>query len=544
MNRILKYQLETVSSSGGTARETFEVTGRAVSRKTLRERVMLRFGVMALLVGSCCLLPQSASAITPGDADTAINSFNAAFLVNSGGQTYYKRALNDNASDGTWTLALDIMGMQDAYERTGLPAHRTLVNNLCTSFLQINPPPWSWDGWNDDIAWFCIALARGYQMTGTTNFLTQAEYGFNYVFNRGWDTQYNGGGIWEHQPNYPGTEPHRKEALSNNTMGKLACMLYQSTGNLYYRDKAIQIYNWSRSHIYNPNNGQVYTGVFPDGSINQGTAVYNQGTFIDFANLMHKVTGQVSYYNDAIKAVDFTRTNLTTNGIISNNAGYLNTWADEFARGLGHLVRDNPQLWATYHPFMLANANAAWNSRRTDLNLAWNGWTQQTPNDPAMQPTKAVSAVAMLQFTPAVQPVNPIGVRSVINKHSGLALENPAFSTANGTIMDQWGYNGGANQRWNIVRNSDATFTFLNVHSGLALDNPGSTANGAKMVQWGSNGGNNQRWILTPGSDGAYRIVNKFSSLTLEVPGYSTTNGTQIDQWGYDGGAHQRWGLQ
>jgi hypothetical protein len=45
-------------------------------------------------------------------ADSSIQAFNDAFLVINGDQTYYKRALNDNKPDGTWTLALDIFGMQ------------------------------------------------------------------------------------------------------------------------------------------------------------------------------------------------------------------------------------------------------------------------------------------------------------------------------------------------------------------------------------------------------------------------------------------------
>ena len=76
-------------------------------------------------------------------------------------------------------VTLDIQGEEDAYERTGSSYHQTLVNNLCATWLVNNPPPWTWDHWNDDIGWFSLALIRGYQMTGNTNFLAQAEYGFN-----------------------------------------------------------------------------------------------------------------------------------------------------------------------------------------------------------------------------------------------------------------------------------------------------------------------------------------------------------------------------
>jgi predicted alpha-1,6-mannanase (GH76 family) len=343
-------------------------------------------------------------------ADSSIQAFNNAFLVTQGDKVYYKKALNDNSPDGNWTLALDIFGMQDTYERRKSDADKALVNNLCNSFLKLNPPPYAWDGWNDDIAWMGLGLARGYQVTGTPIFLTQAEYCFNLAYDRGWNTVFNGGGIWEQQPDMTPAERGKtpaewaisKEALANNPNGKLACILYESTGKAYYRDKAIQIYNWSRSHLFNPLNGQVYVGIDRVEVLNKGTAVYNQGSFIDFAAHLYKITGNELMLRDAQLAVNYVINNMTTNGIISNSADYLNTWADEYARGLGHLCMWNPQLWNTYYPFMKRNADAAWKNRRTDLNLSWNGWAVPTPVASNSWPTKYISAVAMLQFTPTV----------------------------------------------------------------------------------------------------------------------------------------------
>jgi hypothetical protein len=359
-------------------------------------------------------------------ADTALDAYNAAFLTNSSGLTYYRRSLTNSTDDGTWTLALDILGLEDAYERTGSPQHKQLINDLCASFLVINPPVWSWDGWNDDIGWMTMALIRGYQITGTPAFLAGAENGYNFAFGRGWDTNYDDGGIWEQQPanetspNGPGKNP-----LANDSLGKVACMLYQSTGNTNYLNQAQQIYAWVRSHIYNPTTGQINGSISTNGVVDTGSAVYNQGTFIDYANLLHQITGDPMYYNDAIMAAEFTKNHLTSNnngnGILNNSAGYLNTWADEFARGLGHFIKDNPQLWGQYYPWMKANADSAWANRRTDLNLTWNGWAEPTPLDPGMIPTKAVSAVAMYQFTLDLQP----GLVTNLNRLTGNIIGTP-----------------------------------------------------------------------------------------------------------------------
>lgn len=119
----------------------------------------------------------------------------------------------------------------DAYDQTGDADKKALVNDLLNTWLKkTNPPPWDWDGWNDDISWFTLALIRGYQITANTEFLTQAKYGFDYALGRGCDTQYNGGGIWEENPEYAAREkPPREptnEALANNSLGKVACMIY------------------------------------------------------------------------------------------------------------------------------------------------------------------------------------------------------------------------------------------------------------------------------------------------------------------------------
>jgi hypothetical protein len=350
-------------------------------------------------------------------ADTAFDAFNAAYLIKTNGLTYYAKSLTNRAPDGTWTMCLDIQGAQDAYERTQSPQQQQLLNDLLKTFLIQTAPPWSWDGWNDDIGWFSLALVRGYQMTGNTNFLAAAEYGYNYAFGRGWDTNYNGGGIWEQNPEYmPGQAPD-KDPLANDSLAQVACMLFQSTSNAVYLAQAQQIYAWVRTNVFNPNTGQVYSRIHTNGVVDTGSALYNQGTFVDLANLLCQITGQSLYYTDALHAVEYVRNNLTSGGIFNSSASWLNTWAAEFARGLGHFVKDN-NLWSTYYPWMLANANAAWSSRRTDYNVSWSAWTQPTPTTNDMIANWAVNAVAMLQMTPPSEP----GFVACTNKLSGTVL--------------------------------------------------------------------------------------------------------------------------
>lgn len=478
-----------------------------------------------------------------GNADAAFNAFNNAFLVNSGGKTYYKKSISDGTADGTWVASLDILVAEDAYERTGSETHKTLVNNLCNTWLQNTPPPWTWDGWNDDIGWFSLALIRGYQMTGTANFLTQAKYGFDMAFARGWDTQYNGGGIWEQQPDMtPAGEPISKEALSNNSLGKVACLIYQSTHEQAYLDKAIQIYSWVWSHIYNSTTGQVYAGIDRNNVVNTGSAVYNQGTFVDYANLLYQITGNMNYYNDAKRSIDYVKNNMTVNGIISNGASYLNTWADEFARGLGHFVRDNRQ-WGTYYSWMQQNANAIWNNRRTDYNITWNAWDQKTSADNSLTTSKFASAVAWLQYTPSTQPDNTGGSHTIVSKQNGITIDNASLS-GNGTGVVLWGPNGGLGQKWLFTQNEDGSWNIISQYSWKALDVPaGATANDLQMVQWTPTRDVNQRWWVDQQSDGSYKIWSKATNSALDNSS-SSVNGYKLTQWTWNGGTQQRWLLQ
>ena len=490
--------------------------------------------------------PMMVVAVGQGDAETMYNAFNGAFLTKSGGDVFYKAAVNNAKPDTTWAGSLDILGAEDAYERTGDPEKKTLVNDLLTTWLKNTPTPWSWDGWNDDIGWFTLALIRGYQMTGNPTFLEKATYGFDYAFGRGWDTQYNDGGIWEENPEYTAREnPPRnatKEALSNDSLGKVACMIYQSTHNGSYLNKCRQIYAWVSTHLYNSNTGQVYTGIDQSGKVDTSAAAYNQGTFLDFANLLYKITGDGNFYNDTKRAIDYGRESLTQDGIFSDAAGYLNTWADEMARGAGHFVQDN-RLWGTYYSWMEQNADAILKNRRTDLGITWNAWDQPTPDTNTLTANNFVSAMAWLQFTPATQPNEIGGIHVVTNQKTGMAIDS-AGSYGNGSDVIQWAQNGGLNQRWSVTQNSDTSWNIINLSTWESLDCPGgSDEDKLPMIQWQPSRNSIQRWLIDQQSDGTYKISNQASEKVLDSAS-STNNGAVLIQSVWNGMPEQRWSLQ
>jgi hypothetical protein len=70
-------------------------------------------------------------------------------------------------------------------------------------------------------------------------------------------------------------------------------------------------------------------------------------------------------------------------------------------------------------------------------------------------------------------------------------------STTQGAGIIQYDFGAAQNDQWLPQSNSDGSYTFVNRHSGLVLEDPGSsTSTSTQMDQWGANGGANQKWKL------------------------------------------------
>ncbi|HEU5123945.1 MAG TPA: TIM-barrel domain-containing protein, partial [Verrucomicrobiae bacterium] len=363
-----------------------------------------------------------------GPARAAFDAYNQAFLVRANGQTYYKRSLTDNSYAGTWVQALEIQLAEDAYDRTKSVADQQLVHDLLTTFLAKENYDWSLDTWNDDIAWMTIACVRGYKITGNPDLLNKAISAWNMAYNRGWDSAL-GGGIWEEM-----NLKDAKCALSNDPMIVAGCALYEITGETAYLTKCQDIYAWVRTNLFNPTNGQIYECVRSNGVVAVSDNPYNSGAFINAANCLHNLTGDTNYFNDALLAASHV---INNTAILADGGRGDSSWADQFARGLSYFARDN-NLWGLYQSWMSTNANAAWNARRTDLNITWNDWKTQTPTDNCYS-LECLSAAVIQQLLPTttgapvfiLQPTDQITAR-------GNAVVLSAIATNGNPVFYQW----------------------------------------------------------------------------------------------------------
>ena len=485
---------------------------------------------------------QPADAQAQARAIAAYNAYNAAFLVQVNGQAYYADTLTSVGiqPQAEWGGALAITVAEDAYQHTHTQADRLLVSSLLDNLAYYNGPTgslfgnWQTDGWDDNLAWMVNAFLHGYQLTGYTSYLTEAEAGWNNGYKQGWDTTVAGGGIWEN------TDKQSKCALSNDPFVFEGVALYQITGKKAYLTKAEAIYAWVRSTLFVSSSsstvpgtpGQIHGCVDNKGAL-QNTAddnVYDSGAFLTAANALYRVTGNQSYYNDALLAAD----HIVNEGPVLHTDGEApgNQWAYWFTFGLSQFATD-ANLWPQYHSWLLGNANAAW-SERNKLNLTWNNWVGPT-NDTGTDALEMSSAAAIWQHLPPAS-VNLSGTYEVQNVASNLALSVSDASSADDASLIETSFSDSApDQRWTFEPTSGGYYQITNVNSGLVVNVSGaSVVNGTGIVQSPAQGmipGSDQ-WlpVLNP-EDGTYSFFNLNSLQALDVPGGSSTDQTQLDQW-------------
>lgn len=139
---------------------------------------------------------------------------------------------------------------------------------------------------------------------------------------------------------------------------------------------------------------------------------------------------------------------------------------------------------------------------------------------------------------------------------SGQVLDDQAFSTNPGTVLQQWPANGEKNQQWNLQRDGDFVYEITSVHSGLALGAQDDSSDaGAPIVQQTPAGAPSQLWFLSRVSTG-YVITSQQEAsvpctgnlcllgkknLVFNVPGFSMEQGEQIQQWTENDGNNQQW---
>ncbi len=139
----------------------------------------------------------------------------------------------------------------------------------------------------------------------------------------------------------------------------------------------------------------------------------------------------------------------------------------------------------------------------------------------------------------------PDGKYTITSVNSGMLLEVPGGSTANGTVLDQAPLTGLAPQEWTVTNLGSNVIRMTNVQSGQEVDDSNnSTSSNAAIVQYPNNNGANQHWRVNEVSPGVYSLTNVLSGFALDVIGASKAAGAKMDQYYPLVQANQHWTFQ
>lgn len=141
------------------------------------------------------------------------------------------------------------------------------------------------------------------------------------------------------------------------------------------------------------------------------------------------------------------------------------------------------------------------------------------------------------------------GSFSILNVKTGKAVYLVGGNTALGTYIAQSTYSGSINQRFYLVETSATAHTYSRTYTiraakktSLALEiSEASTLSGANARLYTYSGGASQKFRLMYSGGGYYRIVNVHSGKVLGIKDDSKANGTNVRQAAWKASSGQRW---
>lgn len=338
---------------------------------------------------------------TLNDATTAIDAFNSYFF-NAGLRLYYTNS-NKEGVAAIWTQAVYWDMVMNACKRTNDEKYRSMIED----FYQGGYACYDKYNWNnsvvwfiyDDIMWWVISFARAYEITGEQKFLTHSVAGFDRVWSGApgiddgsYDPE-NGGMYWGWKSDQRG-----KTACINYPTVVAAMTLHNITGDPSYFDKAVEIYNWARTTLFDTNNGRVADHKVGSEPTNWTLHVYNQATCIGAAVMLYKKTGEQQYLDDAVLAADYTRDNMCdSKGILPFETGIeQGIYTAIFSQYIIRLIEDGNQT--RYLEWMRYNINKGW-ANKDSRNLTYKNFNTSCPTG-TLEVYDASACPALMQVIP------------------------------------------------------------------------------------------------------------------------------------------------
>jgi predicted alpha-1,6-mannanase (GH76 family) len=308
----------------------------------------------------------TARAVTTQQADDAVQAFNKVYW-NATGKYFYKR--DGTTNRGTldfWLSAHAWETIMDAYVRTGKDEYKQQIKDVYDGFIRQHGTDWTQNDYNDDIAWWVIASARAYEITGDARYLNQAKSQFDWVYRTQRDTVQ--GGIW-----WKNDVHAEKNSCVVQPMIISAAFLAKGLKDDSYRVKAESLYAWQRRTLVDANTGKVYDNIKTNGSRSSYSSTYNQGTWIGSAVLLNHLA-------DAKKAADWTKANMCNAAGIFTESGQGDVGGFKLIGARYIMLLSKQPGGEAYAQWMEANAAKVWSNRRADGIMGYN-WNAPAPTN-------------------------------------------------------------------------------------------------------------------------------------------------------------------
>lgn len=341
---------------------------------------------------------------TAGDAQRAFTAYNNAFLHTEpdGYSKFYATAQGVTTPQGFWTFAEEIEVAEDAYYENPTSANKTLVQGLLDGFIYLHGDSWSSDPWNDDLDVAIIAFARGYNITGTTRWLNDAESNFSTVWGR---AQAGDGGLCEKTVTPPDCYQNSSVNWTFVIAGRL---LTTYSGVSSYKTDADSVYsNWAIPYLYDSTTGQIHDGCYsatncvgPDYSYNYGYAI---GAMNEEAASAATVTNVANYLFNSMSNTNFPYEEASGGYNVlpdygqgdQNNSGFNGIVMRWLGIANGHGLISSSNLAAAQ-----ANMNQAWSERNGTSELIWNDWDAATPSTGTYSWDDSAALAGLLDIPP------------------------------------------------------------------------------------------------------------------------------------------------